>query len=87
MISFSKVPAVRLVAIFALLLMLSACVGGIIGAVADTTIAVAKVPFKVGGAIIDVVTPDDLSEQGKVGENDPTADSDEAAVRMESEPF
>jgi len=36
----------------------SACVGTIIGATTDAAIEVAKVPFKVAGAVIDVVTPD-----------------------------
>ncbi|MGF1546284.1 MAG: hypothetical protein ACFCUG_03035 [Thiotrichales bacterium] len=34
------------------------CVGTIIGATVDTAIEVAKVPFKVGGAVIDVVAGD-----------------------------
>ncbi len=37
---------------------LSGCVGAVVGAAVDTTIEVAKVPFKVAGAAIDVVTPD-----------------------------
>jgi len=36
----------------------SACVGTIIGATTDAAIEVAKVPFKVAGAVIDVATPD-----------------------------
>lgn len=38
---------------------LSACVSTVVGTVVDTTIEVVKVPFKVGGAVIDVVTGDD----------------------------
>jgi len=34
------------------------CVGTIIGATTDAVIEVAKVPFKVAGAVVDVVTPD-----------------------------
>lgn len=41
-----------------LCLSLSACVGSIVGAAVDTTIEVAKVPFKVAGAAIDLVVPD-----------------------------
>lgn len=48
----------RLSLIFSFL-MLSACVGAVVGAAVDTTIEVAKVPFKVGGAAIDLVVPDD----------------------------
>ena len=39
-------------------LSLSACVGTVVGAAVDTTIEVAKVPFKVAGAAIDLVIPD-----------------------------
>ena len=38
---------------------LSGCAGTIIGTTTDAAIAVAKVPFKVGGAVADVVTDDD----------------------------
>ena len=37
----------------------SGCVGSIIAAATDATLAVAEAPFKVGGAIIDVVDGDD----------------------------
>lgn len=37
------------------LISVSGCVGKIVGAAVDTTIAVAKVPFKVAGAAVDVV--------------------------------
>ena len=42
-----------------LMLGLSACVSTIVGTAVDTTIEVAKVPFKIAGAVIDVVTGDD----------------------------
>jgi hypothetical protein len=35
------------------------CVGTIVGTAVDTTIEVAKVPFKVAGAVVDVATDDD----------------------------
>ena len=35
---------------------LSACLGTAIGVVVDTAIEVVKIPFKVGGAVIDVMT-------------------------------
>ena len=38
---------------------LSACLGTAIGVVVDTAIEVVKVPFKVGGAVIDVMSDDD----------------------------
>jgi len=48
------------------LLLLSGCVGRIVGAAVDTTIEVAKVPFKVGAAAVDVATPD-KKKQSKSG--------------------
>jgi len=39
-------------------LMLSSCVGTIVGAAVDTTIEVVKVPFKVVGAAVDLAVPD-----------------------------
>ena len=39
--------------------MTSACVGRIVGEAVDVTIEVVKVPFKVTGAVVDVVTKDD----------------------------
>ena len=35
------------------------CVGTIVGVAVDTTIEVAKVPFKVVGAAVDLAVPDD----------------------------
>ncbi|MBT8131006.1 MAG: NF038104 family lipoprotein [Gammaproteobacteria bacterium] len=39
-------------------LLLSGCVGMAIETATDAAIAVGKIPFKVGGAVVDVVTPD-----------------------------
>jgi len=39
--------------------MLSGCIGQAIETTTDAVIAVGKVPFKVGGAVVDVVTGDD----------------------------
>ncbi|MFP6781862.1 MAG: hypothetical protein VCB59_09210 [Gammaproteobacteria bacterium] len=39
--------------------LLSGCVGTIIETAADASLAVAKTPFKVGGAIVDVVGDDE----------------------------
>lgn len=49
---------------FVLLLLITAsftsgCVGTIVGAAVDVAVETAKVPFKVGGAVIDVATGDD----------------------------
>jgi len=40
-------------------LLLSACVGKIFGTAVDTSIEVAKVPFKVVGAVVDLAIPDE----------------------------
>lgn len=39
-------------------LYLTGCVGAVVGAAVDTTIEVAKVPFKVAGAAVEVIVPD-----------------------------
>ncbi len=52
---------------------LSACVGKVVGAAVDTTIEVAKVPFKVAGAAIDVAT---LNKKRKKSESN-NKDDDE----------
>ena len=52
-------PQYRTIITLSLLLSLTGCVGTIVDAAVDTTIAVAKVPFKVAGAAIDVVAGDD----------------------------
>ncbi len=49
--------------LIALLFSLSGCVGTVVGTAADVAIEVVKVPFKVGGAIVDVVTDDDEEEE------------------------
>ncbi|MFT4582037.1 MAG: hypothetical protein ACI915_001018 [Gammaproteobacteria bacterium] len=38
---------------------LSGCIGTIIETATDATLAVVKAPFKVGGAIVDVIDGDD----------------------------
>ena len=49
----------RIWIIACLMVGLSGCLGTAVGIVVDTAIEVAKVPFKVGAAVIDVVTGDD----------------------------
>ena len=44
---------------------LSGCVGVIVGAAVDTTIEVAKIPFKVAGAVVDVARGDDDKKEKK----------------------
>ena len=53
----------KTLALLVLYVALQGCVGTLIGTgvstVVDTTIEVAKVPFKVAGAVVDVATNDD----------------------------
>ena len=44
-------------------LLLSGCVGTIIGVTTDAAIGIAKIPFKVGHAIVDSAVGDDDDEQ------------------------
>ncbi|MEM7082448.1 MAG: NF038104 family lipoprotein [Pseudomonadota bacterium] len=46
-----------------MLIPVSGCVGMVVGQTADAAIEVAKVPFKVGGAVIDVATGDDDDDE------------------------
>jgi len=39
-------------------LLLSGCLGTVVGSAVGVTLEVAKVPFKVAGAVIDVAVPD-----------------------------
>lgn len=48
----------RILLIITMTFSLQGCAGLLIGAATDTAIGVAKVPFKVGAAVIDVVTGD-----------------------------
>ena len=49
--------------LFALLFSLPGCVGTVVETVADVAIEVVKVPFKVGGAVVDAVSGDDEEEK------------------------
>ena len=52
----------RIPLLFALCLLLSSCVGMAVGAAVDTTIEIAKVPFKVAGAVVGLAVPDNDDE-------------------------
>ncbi|RMG92345.1 MAG: hypothetical protein D6703_02140 [Zetaproteobacteria bacterium] len=45
-------------------LLSSGCVGTVVGTAVDVTTAVIKVPFQVGGAIIDAASGDDEESEG-----------------------
>jgi len=53
----------RVITLALLGLLLSGCLGAVVGTAVDVTLEVAKVPFKVAGAAIDVVTSDDNDEE------------------------
>lgn len=65
----------RLISLALCALLLSGCVGKIVGAVVDTTIEVVKVPFKVGGALIDVATPNKKNRSKKNQDSDEEDDA------------
>jgi len=62
------VSLTRFIGIFCLIITLSGCIGAIVDTAVDTTVAVAKVPIKVAGSVIDAASKDkekksDSSEQ------------------------
>lgn len=46
-------------------LLVTGCVGTVVGTAADLVIETAKVPFKVGKAVVDVASDDDSSEDDR----------------------
>lgn len=70
----------RLLALLPLAGALGGCVGAVIGTTADVAIEVAKIPFKVGGAVIDVAIPDDDEKT----ETEPAPDADGARPRSDA---
>lgn len=60
---FMKSLTHRIIVLFILVFPLTGCIGTVIGQTADAAIEVGKIPFKVGGAVIDVATGDDDDEK------------------------
>ncbi len=54
--------AVRPALVLLASLSLTGCLGTVVGTAVDVTLEVAKVPFKVAGAVVDVATPEDDDE-------------------------
>lgn len=54
-----KLNQVPLIIVVLFSLLASGCVGTVVGAATDVAVEAAKVPFKVGGAVADVVKGDD----------------------------
>lgn len=59
----SKLNQIVLMVVLAACFLMSGCVGTMIGAATDVAVETAKVPFKVGGAVADVVKGDDDDEE------------------------
>lgn len=53
----------KLLSVVLVSLGLTACLGTVVGTAVDVTLEVAKVPFKVAGAVVDVATPDDDDDE------------------------
>lgn len=53
----------RIVLVLSMLVVTSGCIGMVVGQTTSAAIEVAKVPFKVGGAVIDVATGDDKDKK------------------------
>ena len=53
----------RLFSLALLGIMLNGCLGAVVGTAVDVTLEVAKVPFKVAGAAIDIATDDEDEEE------------------------
>lgn len=54
---------IKILSMLSLVFMLQGCISTIVGTVVDTAIEVVKVPFKVGGAIIDAASGDKEEEK------------------------
>ena len=50
--------------------MLQGCLGTIVGNTVDVVIEVVKIPFKVGGAVVDVVSGDGSKKEKETSSND-----------------
>ena len=59
------ISTLRIAVCMLVLMSASGCVGTVIGAASDAVIEVAKVPFKVGGAVVDVVSGDEDEKDEK----------------------
>jgi ABC-type methionine transport system permease subunit len=62
-----NVIILRTLALVFLIFLLQGCtalvVGAVVGTVATVAVEVVKVPFKVGGAVVDVVTDDEEEDE------------------------
>lgn len=56
---------VKILGALTLMFALQGCISTVVGAVVDTAIEVVKVPFKVGGAIIDAASDSEEEKKAK----------------------
>ena len=79
----------RIMAIVLVCFMTTSCIGSAIGVVVDTAIEVVKVPFKIGGAVVDVIKGDDDFAEKLAEDQDDDVDIDEEqkALKMEANEF
>lgn len=59
------VRGLRLLVSTLMVVLLTGCLGTVVGTAVDVTLEVAKVPFKVAGAAVDVATGDDEDKDDK----------------------
>ena len=59
----TSLSSLRAVALAISMLGLSSCLGTVVGTAVDVTLEVAKVPFKVAGAVVDVMTDDEDNDK------------------------
>jgi len=67
--TFMSTP-IKTFVIVTMCLTLQGCLGTVVGATADVAIEVVKIPFKVGGAVVDVVNGDDSETNKKSSDGD-----------------
>jgi len=60
----------RLLVMATTCLLLAGCLGTVVGSAVDVTLEVAKVPFKVAGAAIDVASGDDDDDKANNEDKD-----------------
>lgn len=60
----------KVVALCVLCCAMTGCLGAVVGTAVDVTLEVAKVPFKVAGAVVDVAVPDDDDDEDEDSKDD-----------------
>jgi hypothetical protein len=76
MTSVLNMKRIKIAILLSVSLLLQACLGTIVGQTVDVAIEVVKVPFKVGAAVIDVVSGDDDDEKSNKKKSQEPDDDD-----------